>query len=433
MAASDEAHRVEQHPYEPPLYRPFALLAYGTAVLIGVPLGAWMLAWLYAGWAAVPVAWVLLHAYVQIFGFFATLIPGVAQHLFARFSGEPVAPTPLISRVWKVLAAALLLRLAGTALSMPALVMLAAALGALAFGFFGLWVWRSLAPPPLAPLRRHLAASTGWFVLALGFETALRIRGLTEGVPVPDRGLLWLVHMMALYGGVLGWVTRVLLRAGPMFVENWDVPLVVARAVPGALALGILITAAGEVGAWEPAAATVVVRLGEFVALGGAAMLLVAGGAFRRVRAAALPMIGRSRDEVRIFRIAALSAPAAVLGMALSAAAARAGVPVGPLTDAVRHLVTVGFLTSVVVAMTFRLIPVLEGRALPWPWLRHVAFGGLLAGVLLRTAEVLVGFGWAGIAPWIPLSGVLIWLALLAVAANLLGAIAARRATVCAS
>ncbi len=413
MAASDEAHSVE-HPYEPPLYRPFALLAYGTAVLVGVPLGAWMLAWLYAGWAAVPVAWVLLHAHVQTFGFFATLIPGVAQHLFARFTGEPVAPTPLISRLWQVLAAALLLRLAGTALSVPALVMLAAALGALAFGFFGLWVWRALAPPPLAPLRRHLAASTSWFVLALGFETVLRIRGLTEGVPVPDRGLLWLVHMMALYGGVLGWVTGVLLRAGPMFVES------------------ILVTAAGEVGAWDPAAATVLVRLGEFVALGGAAMLLVAGGALRRVRAAALPMIGRSREEVRIFRIAALSAPAAVLGMALGAAAARAGVPVGPLTDAVRHLVNVGFLTSVVVAMTFRLIPVLEGRALPWPWLRHVAFGGLLAGVLLRTAEVLVGFGWGGIAPWIPLSGVLIWLALLAVAANLLGAIAARRATVCA-
>jgi hypothetical protein len=188
------------------------------------------------------------------------------------------------------------------------------------------------------------------------------------------------------------------------------------------LALGIAVTAAGAAGAQDPATAAMLARLGEFVALGGVGLLLVAGGALRRARAA-LPLVARSREEARIFRVAVPSALAAVVGSALGAAAARAGMDTGLLADAVRHLVTVGFLTSVVVAMTFRLIPVLEGRGLPWPRLRIVAFAALLLGVLLRTAEVLVGAGWSALAPWVAASGLLVWLALASVAANLLGAL----------
>ncbi|MBI1963506.1 MAG: hypothetical protein HYS37_09050, partial [Candidatus Rokubacteria bacterium] len=68
-------------PPEPPLYRPFALLAFGATLCAGTPVGLWLLVWLYAGGPAAGPAWRLLHAEVQILGFFATLIPGVAQHL----------------------------------------------------------------------------------------------------------------------------------------------------------------------------------------------------------------------------------------------------------------------------------------------------------------------------------------------------------------
>ena len=76
---------------EPTVYRPFALLGLTAALACGIPLGAWMLAWLYLGVAAVPAAWIQLHAHVQIFGFFGTLIMGVAQHLLPRFTGRPVS------------------------------------------------------------------------------------------------------------------------------------------------------------------------------------------------------------------------------------------------------------------------------------------------------------------------------------------------------
>ena len=55
----------------------------GATLVVGTPLGLAMLAWLYLGGPAVPGPLVLLHAHVQVFGFFATLIPGVAAHLLA--------------------------------------------------------------------------------------------------------------------------------------------------------------------------------------------------------------------------------------------------------------------------------------------------------------------------------------------------------------
>jgi hypothetical protein len=206
-----------------------------------------------------------------------------------------------------------------------------------------------------------------------------------------------------------------------MFVVRWRAPRRLARALPGLLALGVLVAAGGEA-LGESAA----VRLGELISIASAAALLISGGALRPARGA-LPMAARSPEASRIFRVAMLSAVAAVVGSVAAVAAAGAGIDARVLGDAVRHLVTVGVLTSVVVAMAFRLIPVLEARALPWPRLRAVALGGLVAGIVLRSAEILVSLGGPAPAALIPLSGVLVWIALACVAANLIGAIAGPR------
>jgi len=39
---------------EPPVYRPFALLGLAATLARGIPLGVWLMAWLYLGVAAVP-------------------------------------------------------------------------------------------------------------------------------------------------------------------------------------------------------------------------------------------------------------------------------------------------------------------------------------------------------------------------------------------
>jgi hypothetical protein len=209
-----------------------------------------------------------------------------------------------------------------------------------------------------------------------------------------------------------------------MFLPRWRAPARAARLLPALLALGVGVAAWGEAGDWSAATGTALARLGEAGVLGGAVGLMALGGALKAAPGA-LPMVARSAEESRIFRVALLSGAAALLGAAAAVPAAWAGLDVRLLTDAVRHLVTVGVLTSVVVAMAFRLIPVLEGRALPWPHLRHVALWSLAGGVVLRSAEVLIGAGWAAPAPLVALSGVLVWIALACVGANLARAIGA--------
>jgi hypothetical protein len=322
-------------------------------------------------------------------------------------------------------AGGLALRGVGTAALLPGVVLAASLLQAAAFLLFASWVWRMLDPRPLVFLRWHLTTSTLWLAAGCAFEAWLRWDALASGSPLPATTGLRVVHLMGLFGGVLGWVLGVLLRAGPMFLPRWRAPVGAARLLPWLLALGVGVGAWGEVGEWSVAVGTALARLGEDIVLAAAAGLMVQGGALRRAPAA-LPMVARSPEESRIFRVALLSGAAAVLGSAAAVPAAWAGLDVRLLTDAVRHLITVGVLTSVAIAMAFRLIPVLEARPLPWPRLRQVALWSLAGAVVLRTAEVLVGAGWPAPAPLVALSGVLIWLAVACVGANLVGAIAAR-------
>ncbi len=395
-------------------------MAYGTAVGGGVPLGLAMLAWLYAGAAAVGVEWRLLHANLQIVGFFGTLIVGVAHHLFARFTGRQTARSALTRPLLVLLAAAVALRIAGTWADLPGSVLLGAALQALAFLLFAVWVWRTLDPEPLTALRRHLTVSTGWVAAACLYETVLRVRALGDEFSIPPLDAMRTVHSVALLGGVIGWVMGVLLRAGPMFMPRWNVPPAFARALPWMLGPGVALAAAGE---W--AGDDRVARLGELAVLGSVAAVLIAGGVLRRA-GRMLPMVARTAEESRIFRLAVASLAAAVVGAAAGVALAWGGVGPDLLTDAVRHLVAVGFLTAVAIAMTFRLIPVLEGRALPWPRLRVVSLWALAAGVVLRSAEILLGTGWGWMAPAVALSGLFVWAAVLCAGTNLLGAIVRR-------
>jgi hypothetical protein len=401
---------------EPRVYRTFALLAFGGSVLVGTPVGVWMLAWFHLGAPALSVEWLLLHAAVQVFGLFGTLIVGVAHHLLPRFTGRAVAASALTPWLAALLSAGLALRAAAAVSSMAGLAPAGALAQALAFGLFAGWVWRTLDPPPLARLRRHLTASSLWLALACGLEVAIRVTALAEGRAVPDLLAMRAVHSIALLGGVVGWVTGVLLRAGPMFVPGWQVPTAIARLVTWGPALAVALGAAAPLAG--PIAAGALARLADLAALGTVTALVVSAGGLRRA-GRALPMLARSREETRIFRVGVLSAVAGAVGAAILALTAAAPLPHHALADALRHLVTVGFLTSVVVAMTFRLIPVLEGTALPWPRLRQVALVALLGAVTLRTTQGLVLLGWPGLGAGIALSGVLAWVALAAVAANL--------------
>ena len=396
---------------EPPVYRPFALLAFGTALLAGVPIGVWMLAALHAGAPPVPVDPFVLHAGLQTFGFLATLIVGVAPHLLARFTGRPVVRPALSRPALVLLAIALLARVAGTAARQPGVVLAGPALQAAVFLAFTVWVWRTLDPPPLAPLRRQLALASAWLAAACLVETLLRAEAITGNLPGPDLGGLRAVHAMAISGGVVGWVLGVLLRAGPMFVAGWRVPTAVVRVVPWSLALAALLGVGG-------ARSAALGALGLLATAGTITAVALGAGALRRAPRS-LPVLSRTPQEAAIFRIAVVSALVATAGAAVDVATTLAGAPVPRLTDAVRHLVTVGVLTSVVVAMTFRLVPVLTGVALPWPPARRVAWWALAASAALRSLQVAVPAGASMAGTTVVLSGALAWIAIASAALGL--------------
>jgi hypothetical protein len=407
------------------VYRPFALLAFGATLAVGTPLGLTMLAWLYASAPAVGFETRLLHAHVQTFGFFATLIVGVAPHLVARFTGRPTTAPPAARLIAILLGSGLVLRVTGASVGSAVLLVTAGLAQTVAFALFATWLPRALDPPPLALLRRHLVLATAWILAGSALEVALRVSALATGVPAPEAAGVRLAHTMALVGGVLGWMLGVLLRAGPMFVAGWRVPTGAARAVPITLALAIVASGIAETGSASAAGREVLARLGDALAAGTLVAVAGLAGALRRPRAT-LPMLTRSPAEARIFRVALGSAAVAAVASALGAGAGLVGYAVPRLGDAVRHLLTVGVLGGVVVAMTFRLIPVLETARLPWPSLRTVALVALVGSTALRSAEVLVSAGTAGLAPLVTLSGALAWLAFAAPAANLAGILAGR-------
>jgi hypothetical protein len=409
---------------EPPLYRPFALLAFAATVLAGAPIGARVLLAYHAGAPAVAVPWLLLHAHVQIIAFFGTLILGVAPHLLARFTGRPLrAP----SRPWLAplaLAAALVLRAAGTAIDSGGALAFAAGVQALVFAAFVARVWAVLDPPPLARVRAQLTLASAWLAVALLAETALHTEAWARGAAASS-SLLRGLHAGALLGGVLGWVLGVLLRAGPMFVPEWTPPPWLARALPALLGIAALLAVAGEA-ALVPASA-LAARLGEGLAIATATGVVVGGGALRRA-GSTLPLLSRGAAEARIFRVAAVSAVAALAGAAATVVGELTGIALPLVADAVRHLLTVGVLGAVAIAMGVRLVIVLEGAPLPWPRLRTVALVALGAGVVTRTAQIVIPAGITSLAPVVVLSGLLAWLAFACVGVTLVGVVLRRPA-----
>jgi hypothetical protein len=394
---------------------------------VGTPLGTWMLARLHWGGGPVSAESVWLHAHLQAFGFFGTLIVGVAHHLVPRFAGRPVAVTPLTPWLAGALGGALGLRIAGAFAGVAVLAVAAALLQALAFGLFAAWVMRALGAPHLRLTRAYLTLATAWLVLALVVEAGLRAWAIAGADPGggPDPGGMGAAHVMAIYGGVLGWIVGVVVRAGPMHVPRWRVPDALARMAPGILGLGVVLAAVGFAGPWSGATRVALERAGEAVVLAMVGAIALRGGAFRGA-SGALSMVARGGPETWLFRMAMLAASVAAVGSIGATALAWTGTPLSLVADALRHLVTVGVLTAMVVSMRFRLVPAIEGAPLHWPRLRGVAFWMLLGGVLTRTAEVLADYGLEAVLPLVPLSGMLVWVALACLGANVLGAMCHR-------
>lgn len=416
---------------EAPLYRPFALLALAVTLGVATPIGAVALYRLYAPAGHVPAIWPSLHAHLQIFGFAGVLIMGVGQHLLLRFSHGPIRRPRCMSWVLGLIALGLLAHLAA-ALSPSASLWVTSGLAEfLAYALFAAWVTACVrATDPRFASDWLMVTGAWWFVAATGAEFAAIVRAVAIGIDpataVPGPGS----YVMSLYGGVFGWVLGVALRVAPMFLAGRNLTRMggaILLGLNGAVILGLL------AGGWPPASRPAQL-LQAFAELGVAAALIaaaVAVGAWRHEPRHTLAL-HLDRTEARFFRLAFASAGLAAAGLTLGAVLAMTGTPRGLLVDAVRHLLTVGFVIGMICAMGFRFLPVIEGVALPLPWLRAVCFWALATSTILRTLEVGADYLHEGFLRPAAVSGFLAWLALgcwgLAASLTMLGGIRARRA-----
>jgi len=413
----------------PLLVRPFALVAIVVA-LAGSTLGAILLLRIHLALGPVAPLWIQVHGQAQVFGFIVPLVLGFGTYLVPRIvAGHPIRARLALPSLAAFALAAVAAFAAPFAAGMAALLLRRAlALGVAAGSLAGA---ASLAAPLLAR-RRERERRRGHEALLELSLAFLALGGLAdaaawwlaeEEIPLGLASAAW---RLAVEGFAIGMALAVSAR---MFSGFLGVAPALAdppggrRHAPGLR--DRIFSAAGFVwaasvvlgGAGGLAGAYPLERLADVLfALGVTPLALQLGLA----PTSGGPAIDRTRDP--LFPFGARAAYALLVAGALVGAGAGAadllGVPVHSLwLDARRHLLTIGFLLTLIATMAGRLAPGFSGRPLALPWLRAFAMGAFASAAALRALEGVAGqWGPAGLLWFSALSGPLAAAGLLALA-----------------
>lgn len=354
------------------------------------------------------------HGHVQIFGWVALFIMGVAYHVVPRFKARDLDRPDLARRSFGLMAAGLVAR----SLAQPymqesfaaAVGVLGAAAELAAILLFARVIGKTLAagPAPEAGFERYLRAGTAWFV-ALGAANLATVAwmALARQTVIPPAADAAILHVEVV--GFIGlWILGVSLRILPVFM---GLRALGARASAGVfwainLAVGLRVTA--ELGGLP------VLRVpGALLELGAVAVFVHGLGIFRPapVRAHADGHTGYQKF-IRAAYAWLLLAVVMLAGISLVEALTGAALP-RELIGSYRHAITVGFITAMIMGVAGRIVPVFRGVELRNPGLYEAAFWLLNAGCAIRVGFQAVA-GFAG-PPWTLLSAVSAYLEIPAV------------------
>ncbi|HET7787597.1 MAG TPA: hypothetical protein VFL36_16615 [Myxococcales bacterium] len=423
---------VARAPKHPLLIKPFAAVGL-LAGLAGSTLGAVLILRIHLALGPVSPLWKQVHGQAQVFGFIVPLVVGFGTYLVPRVvSGRPIRAgllRPAAAAFALAACADFAVPLAsGTAAlalrRVLALLIAAAGLAAAAALYEPLRAVRRGGEPPRGH-ERLLGATLAFLALGALVDAAAWWSSPADGdLPASLASGAW---RLTIEGFAVGMGLTISAR---MFAGFLGIPPALSYSPVGraTVARERLFVAA----AWAWAAS---------VALGGAAdvfasfrLASVADIVFAAgivplslqlglARTADGPGIDRTRDP--FFPVGAraaygLLALAAVIG-AVAGAADLLGASAHTLwLDARRHLLTIGFLLTLIATMAGRLAPGFAGRPLALPHLRTFAVLGFAASALLRSLEGVAGqWGPAGLLWASGLSGPLAAAALVALAASL--------------
>jgi hypothetical protein len=368
--------------------------------------------------AMVPAAHVVAHGEAQLWGFVALFVLGIALSFLPSTTARPRpgrGPTGLI------LAALLAGVIGGFAWSLaprrwpwlgPAsgAALVAASLGFLLVGS------RLLAGKFREPWSRFVLAAACWMVVWATADLVLRGRFRLVGPGEYPDGIRRLLMDLAIFGFTLNAIYGFGQRLLPGLLGGGAPGRATLMATFGLHNGGVLALSIAHL--VRPVLFTVIGSAA--VGAGAVVYVLALRGLRRASRSGTRPEAGPA-FLVRYIQLAFgwLLAGLAMLVAGQLAAAAR-GVPLPhAYLGAARHALTVGFVTTLILGVGQRLVPILGHRLLAWPGLVVPIFVLIAAGNALRVASELATLAWPLAFQIMPASAVLELAALSLFAANL--------------
>jgi hypothetical protein len=345
------------------------------------------------GLGVLPRPSVWAHGYVQVFGFMALFIMGVAYHVLPRFVGGTLQSAKLVPwSFWLQLCGVVAIACGffHDGLATRLLWILGSMSLVLAAAFFCTVVQRTLAAgtPAREPFRPWIAAGAWWLVVVSALAMTAAVTG-----DVTWHRVVWTA---ALSGFISSWIFGVGRRILPIFLgcqPRWT------HLEPGVFMSYQVGAAAWVVGAWPHPDSAVL----DVTRACGAILLLtsvIAYTACLRVLTGAGPLLGcavRSPQDGwqrYVFGSWAWLFAGLALGPGLTVVRIfTGGTEPQLLYDFARHALAFGFAAQMMLGVASRVVPNFTGKPLWSPHARDVAFYLLNASMLVRALEVPIGFG----------------------------------------
>jgi hypothetical protein len=408
------------------LYRRFLKTALLFTLTGGTALGAWALVVmaLRERLGGIERGVIQVHGHWQLFGWVGLFVVGIAYHVLPRLVGVPLPSYRAASSSCVMLAAGVVLR-CGQAFD-PSLLrdalLYGGALLEIAGGAIFAWtVWRLLtrSGPPL-PWQEYLAHGTAWLLLASLLNLA-HAWNLVAGARFEVDAWLNVPYLTVfLIGFVTFWILGVSLRTLPVFMGLTERPrLAAALCRPLSLAVAGLAAGEGLFLRGGASGARVVFGLSGMGLALGLVLFTLALGILEPVRQSPEPGVDRGYEKYVRLAYAWLVLAGLML-FAFSIVTLR-GAPLDhAYVGAYRHALTVGFITTMMIGMAQRIVPVFRGVPLYSVRLREWIFWLLAIGnvmrVLFQSLSAASGPVWLRVAG---VSGLLELAALVLFAVNL--------------
>lgn len=403
------------------IHRPFVASALAVTLSLGAGWGTLLLFDISrrGSLSAVPAAEVVAHGQAQFWGFLAMFIVGIAASFLPMTTARPRPPRSWLS----TLLIALLTGVVGGfawSLGPRRLPWLGVASGlallTASFGFLIL-VIQQLAGRRSALWSVFVLTSAAWMVVWAVIDLVFRARAGSAGPGSYTEQGRRLLMEVAIFGFAMNAVYGFGQRLLPGMLSGGPPRRGFLRATFALHNLGVFTLALSH-GWWRgPGSA-----LGATAIAAGALCWAVGLHGFRHEpRSSPRPEAG-PRGLVRYIQLAFawLLIGLTLLVSGEFAAALRGVNPPAAYLGATRHALTVGFLTTLILGVGQRLVPILSHNLLAWPRLVAPILGLIASGNALRVVTELTTLAWPPAFMILPVSAILELTALGLFAANLL-------------